>query len=126
MIYIRAKTRYIRDYAVDKCGAFFSVFQRLTSVLILGLLNCMNWILVCVEKPQNNKQENEWLQWFALLESAKASLEIMASSKMLSESIWLFALNKGLRSHNLLVGLASSRGLKTRVFLLEDEPVLCE
>ena len=86
----------------------------------------MNWIMVCVEKPQNNKNELDWTEWFSFLENLKRDAKIQVSAKKLTENLWLFPLHTGLRDHNRFLEIASAQHLKTKVFLLESEPHVCE
>lgn len=101
-------------------------FLRLSVVGFWGQILGMNWIMVCVEKPQNPQKELDWTEWFLFLENVKNDTKISASAKRLTENLWLFPLRTGLRVHNQILEMASDQHLKYKVFLLEDEPVLCE
>jgi len=88
--------------------------------------NGINWILVCVEKPKDCEKPLDWTEWLRFLESLKSDAKITASAKKLTENLWLFPLRKGLRAHNLFLDAAHLNHLKTKVFLLESEPLLCD
>jgi len=117
---------YLNLYFVDVQGFAASRFRHLTPMGFWRLIAGVKYIMVCIEKPQNRDNELDWTEWFLFLESVKRDAKILASAKKLTENLWLFPLDKGLRVHNHLVDLAASQHLKYKVFLLEDEPVLCE
>ena len=46
-------------------------FLRLSVVGFWGQILGMNWIMVCVEKPQNPQKELDWTEWFRFLDNVK-------------------------------------------------------
>jgi hypothetical protein len=85
-----------------------------------------SYILVCVEKPKNAFEGDNWTDWLAFLKEIQADAGIVKKSRNPTENFWLFETKSALRQLCHLVSIADKHRLKYVVLLTQDEPVICE
>jgi len=102
-------------------------FWHLTTLDFWRLIAGMNYFLLCVEKPSDEKQpEKEWNFWRSVSSRIETTSKSIPGVQRPCENVWLIPATKGVDALADCIQCCRSSGQKYKVLFLQSEPEFCD
>jgi len=86
-------------------------------------------LFICVEKPKtaDERKDQDWSRWHALLEDSNKLLsKPFSPDEKPTENLWLLPVNENLLLASKILALCEKSGLSYKAFFLETSPQPCK